>query len=79
MPIDSQRLERSYEKGEMITVCWEPACPMHMIRIGSEERWVAYPKKADYPRYSHGICRRRARQYMAQIERAERLKGDIAA
>jgi len=51
-----QELERAFRRGATIIVCWQPGCSMHRLRSWQEGEWEPYPRRNEYPRYSHGIC-----------------------
>jgi len=62
-------IEEAFEKGEIVTVCWDPECLMHRLPHWDEGRWIAHESKKGYRNYSHGICRFHFRMYQREIER----------
>ena len=49
-------LEKAFERGEMVIVCWEPECTMHRLPHWEEGKWITHEKVKDYSNYSYGIC-----------------------
>lgn len=68
MRTEHAEIEAAYEKGDMVTVCWEPDCSMHRLYYWEESKWVPHQKRGDYPNYTHSICEKHYHMYQEELE-----------
>ncbi|MBI2505843.1 MAG: hypothetical protein HYW07_21730 [Candidatus Latescibacteria bacterium] len=68
MKTPSLQLELALTRGELVTVCWEPTCPMHRLEKWGAQQWLPFEKSTTYRNYSHGICPEHARLLQREID-----------
>jgi len=62
------QLERALDRGELVTVCWEPTCSMHRLGKWGPQQWLAFEKNTTYRNYTHGICPEHAHQLQEEVD-----------
>lgn len=68
MKTPSLQLELALTRGELVTVCWEPTCPMHRLDYWGAQQWLPFEKRPAYRNYSHGVCPEHARLLQEEVE-----------
>ena len=62
------QLEKALTRKQLVTVCWEPDCPMHRLEQWGPQQWLPFEKKSSYRNYTHGICPEHARLLQEEID-----------
>ena len=67
MNTDHLEIEKAYDSGDMVTVCWEDDCSMHRLYFWSEEKWVSHEKRAGHGNFTHSICDKHLNMYQNEL------------
>ena len=68
MKTDKLEIEKAYNTGDMVTVCWEDGCSAHRLYYWGEEKWVSHKKRAGYANFTHSICDEHFHQYQEELD-----------
>ena len=56
MKTDNLEIDKAYNTGDMVTVCWEDDCSAHRLYFWGEDKWVSHKKRSSYANFTHSIC-----------------------
>ena len=68
MKTDNLEIDKAYNVGDMVTVCWEDSCTAHRLYFWGEDKGVSHKKRSGYANFTHSICDTHFQQYQEELD-----------